>query len=189
MTISKYKTELEDTVFADPYADAFTIISEEHRMIHDGYMFSFSNTVSALANAASHDILIQCATGVIIHIVNVEYSIDDSPALLQLYEGTTFSAAGTGITMFNHSRLSSNTCDATVTHTPTVTSPGTLYHTRYLPDPGGPAGQSSGGIIAGGDLEMVIGNNDNYLFRFTNNSGAAIDVGYHFHAYQIGATP
>jgi len=188
MTISKYHN-IEDSVYDDPYADAFTVISEEHRMIHDGYMFNLSGKATGIANGGTYDLLFVCGSGVFLHVINMEYTIDDAPALIELYEGTTYSAAGTSIDWVNHSRVSANTADTVATHTPTVTSPGTLVAERYIPDPGGSAGHTSGSIVQGGDYEWILGNGDDYLWRFTNNSGGAIDIGFHFNAYEIGATP
>ncbi|GAG11113.1 unnamed protein product [marine sediment metagenome] len=174
----------------DSYAHAVTVISEPHRMIHDGFMFNASGVVAAVADSASLDILIKRPQGNIGHFTFVEFALDDSPVTVEFFEDVTVSADGTEVNVHNHNRLSSNTpSGATMFTGPTVTDTGTLLHTRYIPSAGAPGNQPAGRLVSGEDAEWVIGSvtaDINYLWRITNNSGGAISIGYHFNGYLIG---
>ena len=190
-TVRPLQYSEEERFKFDAWAHAITVIAEEHRMIHDGFMFNLSGTALAVANLATVDVLFSFAAGAVGHIVNVEYTMDDAPALIEFYENVVTSADGTAANVQNHNRLSSDTAPATVTIGPTITDIGDQLHERYIPAGASPGGQSAGAIVGGGDREWVIGNigtPNKYLWRFTNNSGGAINVGYHFNGYKIGYT-
>jgi len=174
----------------DPFVDAVVFISEPHNMTHLGKFFDMSGT-SNLANGASLDILFSFPSGVIGHLTNVEYQLENAPCSVEFYENVVTSADGTAANVQNHNRISSVTPGAVITLGPTITDIGDLLHERYIPDAGGPVGQSAGQLVAGEDNEWVIGNTgtpNKYLWRLTNNSGGAIDVGYHFNGYEPSAT-
>ena len=174
----------------DQWAHAVTVITENHRMIHDGFFFDMSGLETALANGANLDILITLPAGSFGHLVNVEYTMDDSPCMAYFYEGVTTSADGAAANVRNHNRVNANdSSSAVITTGPTVTDVGTLLHQRYIPTAGGPVGQQHGSLVSGEDNEWVIGSptvETKYMWRFTNNSGGAINVGYHFNGYEIG---
>lgn len=171
----------------DAYAHAVTMIAEQHRMIHDGFMYDISGKALAVAAAASVDVLFTMAAGVILHLTNVEYTLDEAPVLVELYENVVTSADGTAALVSNHNRLSSNTPGSVVTIGPTITDIGDLLHERYIPA----AGKDTGLVVKGADREWILGNTgtpNKYLWRITNNTPAAITIGYHFNGYEIGYT-
>jgi hypothetical protein len=102
-------------------------------------------------------------------------------AQFDVYEGTTFSAAGTSITPVNHNRTSVNTCGCTVTHTPTVTVLGTHLWRELVP--GGSQGQTPGAVQDVATAQVILADNETYLMRMTNLSQNAeinqIMVAYH----------
>ena len=173
----------------DNFASALTVISEPHRMIHDGMMFNASGTVAAVANLAALELFFRLPAGEIRHVVNVEFSLDDAPVTVTFYEGSTASADGTAVNMRNHNRVSG--VDPVVDlmfEGPTLTGDGTLLHTRYIPSPATAGGQAAGQLVSGEHQEWVLGSpivETTYLWRVTNNSGGAIDIGYHFNGYKI----
>lgn len=174
----------------DDYAYAITTISEPHRMIHDGFFFSMSGIETALANLGTFDILFRAPAGQMGHVTLLEFTVQNAPITVTMYEGTTTSADGTPTNARNHNRVNGNDTPGIATTTqPTVTGLGTLLDERYVPDIGGPPGVSHGLLVAGADAEWVLGSPDvetTYLWRLTNNSGGAIDLGYHFNGYQLG---
>jgi len=124
------------------------------------------------------------------HLSLVEFTLEDAPATVNFYEGTTTSADGTAINIRNHNRVSGNDAPAAViTVGPTVTDVGTLLDTRYIPAAGGPVGQAAGLLVAGEHAEWVLGSptvETKYLWRINNASGGAIDISYHFNGYEPG---
>lgn len=188
-TNRRWKTisDLEKDCY-DNYAPAFTMISEPHRMIHDGKFFNASGKATALADAASLDLLIRLPVGEIRHVILVEFAADDAPLDILFYEGTTTSDDGTAVNIRNHNRVGTPDDGASLmTVGPTVTDLGTLLHSRYIPAPSAPGGQPAGQLVTGEDGEWVLGHpalERTYLWRVTNNSGGAINIGYHFNGYQ-----
>ena len=170
----------------DPHAHALTVITEPHRMIHDGFFFSVSGKVTGLADAGTHDILFKFPAGTIGHLTLVEYTLQDAPVELALYENVVVSADGTPANVRNHNRVVANdTSNTGIFLAPTVTDIGDLLDDRYIPT----AGKDTGQLVPGEDAEWVLGNPvaaKNYMYRLTNNSGAAIDFGFHFSGYEIG---
>jgi len=174
----------------DSYVHAMTVISEPHRMIHDGFFFNASGVETGVANAASVDLLIVMPAGSFGHLTLVEFSLDDAPCDVFFYEDVVTSADGTAVNVRNHNRVNANdTSNATVTSGPTITDIGTLLHQRYIPAPSAPGQQAGGLLVTGEDAEWVLGSptvETKYLWRITNNSGGAITIGYHFNGYEIG---
>jgi hypothetical protein len=181
--------ELQGKVW-DPYSHSMTVISEPHRMIHDGFYFDLTGKGALLADAATVDILFKFPLGVIGHMTTVEWSMDDAPADIDFYENVLVSADGTPLTARNHNRVyaaaNGDVPGTTLFQDPTITDIGDLLHARYVPGSGGPAGQTGGSLVEGENSEWVIGNGVNYMWRFTNNSGGAISWAFHFNGYVIG---
>lgn len=173
----------------DPFSRAVTVISENHRMIHEGMMFNLAGIETGVLDGGTVDVLFNLPEGVLGHLANVEYTMDDAPCTVEFFEGTTVSAAGVAANVVNHNRVATpRTPGAIITVGPTVTDVGTVLHERYIPAGGSPGGQPSGKLVEGEDAEWVMGNGDIYLWRITNNSGGTITIGYHFNGYEIDWT-
>lgn len=167
----------------DPYAHAVTVIEENHRMIHDGFMFSASAQDVAVANGAKFYMLLQVPAGVFPHLQIFEIAADGGPLTYDLHEGTTFSAAGTAITAYNRNRNSSNTLQTTLTYDPTVTIEGTAIDEHYVPT----AGTGKTGVIDTTQWgEFVLAQNTNYLIGVHNDSGQARNIQMLIGLYEIG---
>ena len=174
----------------DPHSHALTVISQPHRMIHDGFYFDLSGRAAAVANAATVDILFKFPAGVIGHMTTVEWTIDDAPVDIMFYENVLVSADGTPLTARNHNRIyaaaNGDIPGTTLFLDPTVTDVGDLIHDRYIPSAGGTGSNQVGRLVEGEDDEWVLGNGVNYMWRMTNNSGGPITAAYHFNGYVIG---
>jgi hypothetical protein len=157
-------------------------------MVHDGMFFHATNRIVGLANGASHDVLTAIPAAVFPHIRADLYTFEDTPVDIKTYEGTTTSADGTVIPVFNRNRNSANTPGLVLTHSPTVTDVGTLIHDRLVPSAGAGVGQKHGSISAGFGEEWVFKPSTKYLVRLTNNAGAAIDITYELFWYEINYT-
>lgn len=141
-----------------------------HQRVHEGRLFSGGYYNNNVADTNSIDVLIQTHATEATHFTVVVSSTGD--AEFYLYTGTTFSPAGTAVSMANHNRNSGNTFQGTVTHTPTVTGVGTQLNGTTL-IPGGTKSSGSGGSGAPFNEEFVLATSTNYLLRLTNVSGGA----------------
>ena len=156
-------------------------IDVAHNNVHKGKFYTACNIFNSVANTSSAEVLIQVGSNKKLHFVKNCAAGGDAEVFL--FEGTTFSAAGTSITAYNLNRSSSSTTDATITHTPTLTADGTQINCGFIPGGGiFGAGGSNGGPIRSG-TEIVLDVNTDYLIRLTNTSGGAqdmsIEVGYY----------
>ena len=144
-------------------------LTHEHQKVHDGDFYSTGYYLEGVADDGYIDLLIQTpATDTLHTYIKLSGGGD---VTFEVYEGTTFSAAGTTVTPVNHNRSSSNTCGCTVTHTPTVSSLGTQLWQEYLP---GGSGGLTPGTVQGVSTEQVVFDKDtNYLLRLYNRAGTA----------------
>jgi hypothetical protein len=148
---------------------AIIVQDEVHTSVHKGILFHAGRFVVALAADATIVLLIQVAAGQSAHMRFGLAAGGDTE--VELFEGPTFSAAGTTITPLNRNRFSSNTAQTTITHTPTTSADGTeLAHTMM---PGGTGPAQSPGDTGGSFSEWILKTGEDYLFRVTNRSGAA----------------
>lgn len=135
-----------------------------HHHVHDGQSFIAARDTGSIANNATSDVLFitgskQCHMN---HIATA-----DGAFLLNLYENTTYTAAGTPIVAFNRLRNSSNPSLAQVSHSPTISAVGLALPVEMVP-----GGNQSGGATQGQDFDrFVLHQNSVYLFRLTNVSG------------------
>ena len=156
----------------DPTSNSLQVIDFVHHEVHEGdtYQASFKTPDGApLADNATLEVLIQAGNQPM-HTVYAAAAGGD--AEIALFEGTTFSAAGTAMPARNMSRLSTNTALATITHTPTTTLDGAQLQNAFLPGGAGGPPSTPGGA-ARQDTEWVLAPDTNYLLRLTNRSGGA----------------
>jgi len=156
-------------------------INSVHDNIHKGLFFTGGHYIASLANDASLDLLIQNgATNT--HMDFYESVGGDS--IIMLYEGVTFSNAGTDVTVSNHNRKSANAFIGTITHTPTITGLGNQINSTVF-SAGGTGGNAQGGSFDGFSNEFVLKENTNYLLRATNVSGQARKASMKVSFYQL----
>ena len=156
------------------------VISHEHSKIHNGELYSAGYYNTSVANDASIELLLQLGDKTAHTQITVSSGGD---AEFYVYEGTTFSGAGTTVTPVNHNRSSSNTATTTVTHTPTLTADGTLLWAQYIVGGSGPV--SPGTQMISGDDQVVYAKNTDYLMRLTNRGGANQPLQVVFTFYEI----
>lgn len=157
-----------------------TTIDYAHNKTHEGRYFSGGFYNSALADTATLDILIQNGSVSTFHMVCSAAVSGNST--IQIYEGTTFSSAGSAVAMSNHNRSSANVFSGTVTSTPTITLVGTqLNGTAFAP---GGGKHSGSGAAAGFSNEFILAKSTSYLVRVTNISGGTIKASLEIEGYQ-----
>ncbi len=152
-------------LFADNHGGGLRVIDQAHVKTHEGEMYVTGNIFS-LASGANGDIIFTTGATKFIHIA-AKFS-SNAQGRFFMYEGPTFSG-GTAIVPINTNRISTNTAQPTLVHTPTVTAVGTLLHDDVVPGgSGGNAQGGSGGGYARG-IEFNLKASTSYLFRFTND--------------------
>jgi hypothetical protein len=171
----------------DPFAHAVTVIQEQHRMGHDGFMFHSSGKVTGMIDANVDDFLLAVPAATFPHLQRIRFTFGAGDIDLQSYEGTTTSADGAAQSVLNTNRNSANTPDTVLTIGPTVSTPGTLVHTAWAAPTATGTGLSAegAGAVEAGE-EWVLTPSTKYLFRITNNSGATIDYRWEFLWYEVG---
>jgi hypothetical protein len=151
-------------------ADAPAIMVDvNHQRNHDGrawFAYKIAPDSAKLADAASIDIVLASASGVIPHLTVDALCLGD--AELYIYEGTS-ATGGTAFTPINRNRNYTTSSQVAMIINPTVTTLGTQIDAQILP---GGAGKKAGGGTAG-SLEYVLKPLTNYLFRLTNVNGTA----------------
>lgn len=157
------------TADVDVVNEALVMQDEIHANIHRGVMFSGSYFDLAIADDASIEILFQVDASQSAHLRFGGASGGD--AELEIFEGTTFSAAGTAVPTNNRNRLSGNTASTVITHTPTLTGDGTSLMAMYVP--GGTGFLFTQGGQSRSFEEWILVPGQDYLMRITNRSGVA----------------
>ncbi len=169
----------------DPFSHAVTSNDEESRMTHDGFLFFSGYNFPSVADQASVDVLVQAGPKPT-HIRRLNNSATQGPLTIDIYEGTTFSAAGTVVPSQNANRRSSNTADLILSTAPTITDVGTLVTSiRLLADTPiflSSVFQSSAGLVN----EIILAADTDYLVRITNEAGLAVEVDGSVIWYEIG---
>ncbi len=159
-----------DFAAGDPFNFSPRSIAYEHAKIHDGKGFGVTHTFTTIAAGGTADILLQNPSGNFSHIRLYQFASTTAPGTVTLYEGTTFTDAGTALTEHNRRRSSSTTANLVVTHTPTVTANGTELETDLI------AGERRvGGTARTTVQEWLLNQNEDYLIQYTNESNATAD--------------
>ena len=153
-------------VVVDPHTGGLVTMDEIHYMIHKGVFYSTFFYQPSFAAGGTFDIMVQTT-----EVVHFRFSAAvTATALVEFYENTTFSAAGTSdVISLNRNRFSSNVCGCTWTSAPTITDVGDKLGWSMIP-----AGSKN---TAAGSLESSFHEwilpTGTYLIRFTEISGAS----------------
>lgn len=152
----------------DPFSGHLVVIKSVHHWMHQGKFFQADYVDEALADDGTMELLVRLDAGEGGHM-RFRASIGGD-GRLQLFEGPTVSSAGTGLTVFNRNRRSSNAADISVYHTPTTSDDGDALSDEIIP--GGGIFFSAGGKQDSFE-EWILMPSTDYLLRLTNISGAA----------------
>jgi len=153
----------------DSIGEALVIQDMVHHRIHEGVFFVSGATATALANGGTLDVLIQAVSGDL-HVLFIGTVGGD--ATVELFEGTTFTAAGTALPSLNRNRNFALTkiSDSIITQDPTITLDGTQLFSGILL--GGSGGNAVGGSSSAFN-EFIFPAGSVHLARITNISGQA----------------
>ena len=150
----------------DRHSQMLVTIDAIHARIHDGTFFSAGVAIENVANNGVVELLIQTPAGAPLHARFSGFT--GGNATNALYEGTTFSVAGTAVTPVNRNRRSTNVARGTFTSGPTITDDGTPIFLGYT---GGGAGGSAAGSSSASFEEYILAASTTYLARITNTAG------------------
>jgi len=149
-----------DLAHVDSWNNALVTMDEIHANVHRGIMFEASHANASVANNGDVEVIVQVHADQAAHMR--WFAAAGGDMQIEVYEGVTYSSAGTSILTPNLNRFSSNTATALVSHTPTLTDDGTLLASSILP--GGTAGRQP-------PIEWILKTGEDYLFRLTNIDG------------------
>jgi len=173
----------------DDLTGAQVVLSEEHHMTHEGFMYHASGKVTGMVDSNVDDFLLVTPAGNYPHMQRLRFDFGAGDIDVQSYEDVTTSADGSSLSssIVNTNRDSANTPNLTLFSGPTVTDIGTLLHTTWAPPTATGNGQSANGIsqIEAGE-EWILKPSTKYLVRITNNSGATISYRWELLFYEIG---
>lgn len=153
----------------DHINEAAVIQDTVHTNIHRGIMFSVGHSAEGVADDGTVELLLQVGSNRSCHARFAVAAGGDFR--VQLFEATTFSAAGTPVTPQNRNRFSPTTAETTVTHSPTVEADGTTLVNGIRP--GGSGFIFTPGDTAVGFNEWVLKTDTVYLARVQNLAGTA----------------
>ena len=150
------------------------ITDQSTAALFEGRLYTGSFVSRAVANNAS--VSVRVTAGLLTELLKIGF-IGTGELQVDIYEGSTYSAAGTALTIQNRNLLSANSCAAAAHSNPTTSALGTYHYTRIIP---AGSGQGQGGIRAGAlsddSYDFLMNPNSDLLFVITNISGAAADV-------------
>ncbi len=153
----------------DPRAHAVTVISEEHRLTHDGMVFYFQRSETGVPDGAFRRTLFR--TGAIPpHFKRVKVTASEGPVIVELYENAVVDVLGPQVAVLNANRLSPRTPLTTVFSDTTFTNDGDpLLGSLYIPASG------NQGVEGGTDAieELVLMPNTDYQFALQNDPAGA----------------
>lgn len=164
----------------DADLSALNVISGPHHEIHEGEMYMASKFFSDLADNASAELRVTAGVSKALHIT-ISIATEGN-AEVYIYEGTTYNVNGTAVTVYNKNRVSTNTTDAAVKHTPTINVLGANIFQAFLP--GGTKKEAVGGVRTNGQ-EWIFKKGIDYLIRVTNRGGADKDVSIETEYYEV----
>ncbi|PKM77886.1 MAG: hypothetical protein CVU90_05415 [Firmicutes bacterium HGW-Firmicutes-15] len=160
---------------------AAVTIEFAHANIHEGVSYSVSKLFQNLGAGSGYANL-RIYTGSTKETHMVMEVTADGKSYISLYSGTTYSASGTLVTVYNLNRNSSNTTDSKVLFTPTISDSGTLLSQTLLP--GGTGSKTVGGQSLT-RAERILKTSSDYLVRVQNVSDVAGDVAINFTYYEL----
>jgi hypothetical protein len=186
--VSKFRKNipLNESRSFDRFHWAQTVIDAEHRLVHEGLLYSSDPIATGVANNGSADYLMTVPEGVFPHVRVAKWSSSDGPGQVYVYEETVVSANGTEENTFNRNRNSSNNSASQLYRGPTISTLGTLISTAFIPAVS--SGFFAGAAAVFGDdpgEEWVLKPGSNYLFRFTNTSGGAVTINLTLSWYEL----
>jgi hypothetical protein len=168
------------TAVIDPTLSALVTIDGVHRQVHLGNFFVVSRYFAAIAAAGTADLRVLVGAAKALHVtISVAAGAN---ANVDVYEGTTYTAAGAAVTIYDRNRTTANASTATAFHTPTVLVLGTNLFDGFCP---GGSKQSAMGSVRSNGQEWIFKKSTDYLIRVTNVSAGNADYSIEVEWYEV----
>jgi hypothetical protein len=167
-------------VLVDATLGALVTIDGAHKEVHDGKFFVVSRYYAAIAAAGVADMRVLVGAAKALH-VTVSVAAGGN-ANVDIYEGTTYTANGTAVTIYDRNRTTANASTATSFHTPTVLVLGTDIFDGFCP---GGSKQSAMGSVRSNGQEWIFKKSTDYLIRVTNVSAGNADYSIEVEWYEV----
>lgn len=165
----------------DTKVHALTVVSEEHRLTHDGLGYVMTDVHEGLKNNKVAYALHRTADRYA-HLRTCEVAITKGPCDLYIFENPVVTLdEATPLLSSNLNRPEAADNPPSMTHylNPTVIDEGTLLSRQLIPF------GNVGGYSSTFYEEWVMGQNSDYLFKLVNRSGSKIDVACHKFWYEL----
>lgn len=168
----------------DFYVPAVTVISEEHRLVHDGMVF-YQNIFEAAVPDNNSRVALMRTGDKPVHLKRISVTASEGPVNISLNENAVVNVLGTQVPILNLNRVSTRTPETEwYDNTTTFTDTGNpLLGNLYIPATGnnGVAGET------GAIEEFVLKPNTDYRWELENDpagSGTA-DISFTVVFYEI----
>lgn len=169
----------------DKMTNNLTVMTADHRYIHEGLAFTFPSDTGAINASAAYSLsLITPADSVkkYVHFRPLNYATTANITSISIREDDT-ATGGSIATAINRNRNSKNTSKAVLTYGVTAGGAGTLVFLDVVG--AGSSVQTRTGGSAGAGEEIVFKPNTKYTITFTNiGSSTATTVYYNFMWYE-----
>jgi hypothetical protein len=159
-----YRDDLVTPVDVDDLYPSLVVIDLPHHRLHAGksYFVDFHGTGQTAFCYA-----LQVPASGKFHFV---YGFNASDAFsLNLFEGSSLSASGAAVTVYNQERNSANTSGMLVSTTPTISTPGTIIR-RLIINSG--VGVTDFGGTSREEIETILKNSTVYMLSATGSSAS-----------------
>lgn len=161
----------------DPRSNSIRNIDEEHALIHDGKLFSFSTVFTSLAAAGTKSTVFNVPAGSYPHLSFLV--VADQPTLVELFTGTT-ATAGANVVGKNKNQASTITPGLGVDITATSITDGTAIYQQQVP-----AIADVGGTLRS-NLEWILAPSTKYSLKVTNkHASTASNVSIEITWYEL----
>lgn len=158
----------------DQVLGGLKVIDALHAKTHEGIAYELTILATNVAAGSALNILLQCDWKHSVHIRPAFAS--EGPCRGFIFEGPTFSNAGSALTPKNRNRMPwAPAAKVIATQAPTLSNDGEQLTVAPIFSASGPGHTSTGGTH-GTFEEWVLNNNEDYLFRIVNDDAGAKDL-------------
>lgn len=164
----------------DSKLGALCVIQAEHHEIHVGESFIASYFWDDVADNGTARMHIVVGADKELHATITV--VTEAKGELDLLEGTTWTANGTAVTIYDKNRTTGNTSNATAYRDGTINAAGTKILESFMP--GGTKNFAVGSARSGAQ-EWIFKKSTDYLVRWQNRGGAVKDCAIIIEFYEV----